>query len=287
MSSNHKPRFEGRTVIVTGAGQGIGESIAKRFADEAADVLVVGRTKELLDGTVAAIEKVGGSAWAKAADISSAEDVNDLVDAAMERWSQIDVLVNNAAVFDEPPFFDNDAETFRTTLDINVTGTFLMSQRVAREMAKSKRGSIVHISSIDALGADGPYTAYTATKAAVVSLARTMALELSEHGIRINCVAPGFVNTDMVHKITPANIMEYMLKSFDRVPMKRLVEPEEVAAAVAFLASDEASAITGTNLVVDCGMTSNLYALETLPEPILALGADAEAQNDSATAEAS
>jgi NAD(P)-dependent dehydrogenase (short-subunit alcohol dehydrogenase family) len=103
-----------------------------------------------------------------------------------------------------------------------------------------------------------------------------MALELSEHGIRINCVAPGFVNTDMVHKITPENIMQYMLTTFDRVPMKRLVEPEEIAAAVAFLASDDASAITGTNLVVDCGMTSNLYALETLPEPIIALGAEEE-----------
>lgn len=271
-TSDHTRRFEGRTAIVTGAGRGIGQAIAARLAAEGADVLVVGRTAELLEETVTAISQSGGRAWARPADISSTADVDALVSAAMARWPQIDVLVNNAAVFDEPPFFENDAETFRTTLDINILGTFLMSQRVAREMEAAGRGAIVHISSIDALGADGPYSAYTATKAAVVSLARTMAMELSPLGIRTNCVAPGFVNTDMVHKITPPNIMEYMLRSFDRVPMKRLVEPEEIAAAVAFLASDDASAITGANLVVDGGLTANLYALETLPEPAVPLG---------------
>lgn len=277
MSSKDSRRFVGRTVIVTGAGRGIGKSIAMQFAAEGADVLVAGRTPEPLDETVNAIKQAGGSAWAKTVDISAADQVDALVSAAMGRWEQIDVLVNNAAVFDEPPFFENDAETFRRTLDTNVTGTFLMSQRVAREMSRVRRGAIVHISSIDALGADGPYSAYTATKAAVVSLARTMAIELAPFGIRTNCVAPGFVNTDMVHKITPPNIMEYMLHSFDRVPMKRLVEPEEIAAAIAFLASDDASAITGANVVVDCGMTANLYALETLPEPIIPLGAGDEA----------
>ena len=271
-TSDHTRRFEGRTAIVTGAGRGIGQAIAARLAAEGADVLAVGRTAELLEETVTAISQSGGRAWARPADISSTADVDALVSAAMARWPQIDVLVNNAAVFDEPPFFENDAETFRTTLDINILGTFLMSQRVAREMKAAGRGAIVHISSIDALGADGPYSAYTATKAAVVSLARTMAMELSPLGIRTNCVAPGFVNTDMVHKITPPNIMEYMLRSFDRVPMKRLVEPEEIAAAVAFLASDDASAITGANLVVDGGLTANLYALETLPEPAVPLG---------------
>lgn len=272
MGSTGGKRFTERAVIVTGAGQGIGESIAHRFASEGADVLVVGRTLDPLEETVAKIEETGGRAWAMAADISSGEQVDHLVAAAIERWSRVDVLVNNAAVFDEPPFFENTEETFRTTFDVNVLGTFLLSQRVAREMAKEKRGAIVHISSIDSLGADGPYSAYTATKAAVVSLARTMAVELGEYGIRVNCVAPGFVNTDMVHKITPKNIMDYMLDSFDRVPLGRLVEPEEIAAAVAFLASDDASAMTGANVVVDCGMTANIYALETLPEPAMPLG---------------
>lgn len=272
MSATKSRRFVGRSAIVTGAGQGIGKSIALRLALEGADVLVAGRIRTKLDQTVKAIREAGGRAWAKTADISSADEVDALVSAAMDRWGQIDVLVNNAAVFDEPPFFENSPETFRATLDINITGTFLMSQRTAREMARRSRGAIVHITSIDALGADGPYSAYAATKAAVVSLARNMAIELAPFGIRTNCVAPGFVGGDMTDRITPPNVMHYMRRSFDRVPIRRLVEPEEIAAAVAFLASDDASAITGINLVVDGGMTANLYVLETLPEPILPRG---------------
>jgi NAD(P)-dependent dehydrogenase (short-subunit alcohol dehydrogenase family) len=277
MTASQCQRFVGKKVIVTGAGRGIGESIAQRFAAEGADVLVVGRTEAPIRETAEAINSAGGTARAETLDISSEQAVDTLVSQAVERWGAIDVLVNNAAVFDEPPFFENTAETFRTTFDINVTGTFIISQRVAREMAKVKKGAIVHISSIDSLGADGPYTAYTATKAAVLSLARTMGTDLAPFGIRVNCVAPGYVNTDMVHKITPPNILEYLLKSFERVPMQRLVEPEEIASAVAFLASDDASAITGTQLVVDCGLTSNLYVEETLPEPIVPLGTDTAA----------
>src|SRR5262245_50914884 len=269
---HNSQRLAGRTAIVTGAGQGIGESIALTLAREGAEVMVVGRSAEPLKSTVSSIEAQGGRAFAVPADISLPDDVTAAVGEAMTRWDRIDVLVNNAAIFDEPPFFDLDVDTFRTTFDINVTGTFLISQQVARHMAKVGKGSIIHISSIDSLGADGPFTAYTATKAAVVSLARTMTMELAPLGIRVNCVAPGFVNTDMVHKTSTQNVLDHMLNDFTRVPMRRLVEPAEIAAAVAFLASDEASAITGTNLVVDGGLTSNLFVMETLPEPMIPLG---------------
>jgi NAD(P)-dependent dehydrogenase (short-subunit alcohol dehydrogenase family) len=265
-------RLAGRTAIVTGAGRGIGESIALTLAREGAEVMVIGRSVEPLKSTVSAIEAQGGRAFAVSADISSPDDVAAAVGEAKARWNRIDILVNNAAIFDEPPFFELDVDTFRTTFDINVTGTFLISQQVARHMAEVGKGSIIHISSIDALGADGPFTAYTATKAAVVSLARTMTMELAPLGIRVNCVAPGFVNTDMVHKTSTPNVLDHMLRDFTRVPMRRLVEPEEIATAVAFLASDEASAITGTNLVVDGGLTSNLFVMETLPEEMIPLG---------------
>jgi NAD(P)-dependent dehydrogenase (short-subunit alcohol dehydrogenase family) len=181
-------------------------------------------------------------------------------------------LVNNAAVFDEPPFLEASAAIVRQTFDINVVGTFLMSQAVARSMVDNRRGSIVHISSIDALGADGPVTAYSATKAAVVSMARTMTIELAQFGVRVNCVAPGFVNTDMVHKTSTPEVLEHMLKDFTRVPIRRLIEAEEIASAVLFLASDEASAITGQNIVVDGGLTANLFVMETLPEEMIPLG---------------
>lgn len=262
-------RFAGRTAIVTGSGRGVGRATAQRFAAEGADVLVVGRTAEALTETVDTIRQDGGTAWCMAADIASMNAVDALVSAAMERWDSIDVLVNNAAVFGEPAFFNNDAETFRRMFDINLIGTFLMSQRVAREMARARSGSIVHISSVDALGADGPNSAYTASKAAVVSLARTMAVELARFGIRTNAVSPGYVNTAMARQTNSPAIIDYMLHRFERVPLRRLVEPEEIAAAVAFLASPDASAITGTNLVVDCGMTANLYAHESKPHPPL------------------
>lgn len=267
-------QLSGLTAIVTGAGRGIGESIALTLASRGADVMVIGRSLEPLNATVAAIEANGGRAFAHHCDISAAADVATAVEAAMTRWGRIDVLVNNAAVFDEPPFFELDEQTFNTTFAINVTGTFLLSQAVARHMADAGKGSIVHISSIDSLGADGPFTAYTATKAAVVSLARTMTMELAPLGIRVNCVAPGFVNTDMVHKTSTPKVLDHMLNDFTRVPMRRLVEPQEIGAAVAFLASDDASAITGINLVVDGGLTSNLFVMETLPEEMIPLGED-------------
>jgi NAD(P)-dependent dehydrogenase (short-subunit alcohol dehydrogenase family) len=274
MTTFDNQRLTGRTAIVTGAGQGIGEAIALTLAARGADVMVMGRTREPLESTVAAISEDNGSAFAVTGDISSPEDVDRAVAEAMSRWGHIDILVNNAAVFDEPPFFELSHKVFQRTFDINVTGTFLMSQAVARHMAEAGKGSIIHISSIDSLGADGPFTAYTATKAAVVSMARTMTMELAPLGIRVNCVAPGFVNTDMTHKTSTPNVMEHMLHDFARVPMRRLVEPEEIGTAVVFLASDDASAVTGTNIVVDCGVTSNLFIMETLPEPMIPLSGD-------------
>ncbi|MBU8867789.1 SDR family NAD(P)-dependent oxidoreductase [Paenarthrobacter aromaticivorans] len=265
-------RLEGQHAIVTGAGRGIGQSIAQKLAAEGAEVLVVGRALGPLSETVELIEEAGGRAWALSADISSEQDVQRLTTEALDRWSRIDILVNNAAVFDEPPFLEVDAATVRRNFDINVVGTFLMSQAVARSMVSNRSGSIIHISSIDALGADGPVTAYSATKAAVVSMARTMTIELAQFGVRVNCVAPGFVNTDMVHKTSTPNVLDHMLNDFTRVPIRRLIEPEEIAAAVTFLASDEASAITGQNLVVDGGLTSNLFVMETLPESMIPLG---------------
>lgn len=278
MHAAHSSRLSGRTAIVTGAGRGIGEAIAKKLAADGADVLLVGRQLQPLQETVDDIVAAGGQAWCRTADISAVEDVEQTIDAAMARWGKIDILVNNAAVFDEPPFLQISAETFNRTFAINVTGTFLMSQRVAKEMTAAGHGSIVHISSIDVFGADGPVTAYTASKAAVASMARTMTMELAPLGIRVNTVAPGFVNTDMVHKTSTPNVLDHMLNDFQRVPIRRLVEPEEIGAAVSFLASDEASAITGTTLVVDGGLTSNLYVMETLPEPMIPLGEGAEPQ---------
>ncbi len=254
-------RFEGKTILVTGAGRGIGRAIAERFASEGGDVLCVGRTREPLEETAALCD----SAWVMTGDVSRSEDVDAVLAAALERWERIDVLVNNAGIDDETPFLDMSEEDWSAVIATNLTGVFLMSQRVARAMRDAKGGVILHNISIDALGGDGPFASYNASKAALLGLNRTMALELAEHGIRVNGVSPGFTHTDMTERAVGPKLMAYLNGSFERVPMRRLVKPSEIAAAFAFLASDDASAITGQNLVVDCGLTANWFILETLP----------------------
>src|SRR5215471_14780590 len=257
-------RFERRTVIVTGGSQGIGKAVAERFALEGADVLITGRRADVLDSVVAGITAGGGSAWAVMADVSDAGDVEASVAAARERWDRIDVLVNNAGIGEEVPFLEIGVDSWDRVIGTNLRGAFLMAQAVAREQVRTGGGSIVHIASIDGSGGDGPYASYNASKAGLLGLSRTMAIELAEHGIRVNCVSPGFTHTEMTESAVPPELMEYLTTRFARVPMRRLVTTDEIAAAVAFLASDDASAITGVDLTVDCGLTANWFILETL-----------------------
>ena len=258
-------RFAGRGVIVTGGGRGIGQATARAFAAEGADVLVLGRTVADLEDTVAQITADGGQAWLLPCDVTDEAQVEETVARATGRWGRIDVLVNNAGIDDDTPFLEIDRARWRAVIDTNLTGVFLMSQAVGREMARSGGGVILHTASIDASGGDGPYAAYNASKAGLLGLSRTMALELAAHGIRSNCVSPGFTHTVMTEKAVGPELMEYLNGSFTRVPIKRLVRTDEIAQAFLFLASDQASAITGIDLRVDGGLTANWYILETLP----------------------
>jgi NAD(P)-dependent dehydrogenase (short-subunit alcohol dehydrogenase family) len=258
-------RFAGRGVIVTGGGRGIGQATARAFAAEGADVMVLGRTVADLEDTVTQITADGGQAWLLPCDVTSEAQVEETVTRAASRWDRIDVLINNAGIDDDTPFLEIDRARWRAVIDTNLTGVFLMSQAVAREMARSGGGVILHTASIDASGGDGPYAAYNSSKAGLLGLNRTMALELAAHGIRSNCVSPGFTHTVMTEKAVGPKLMEYLNGSFTRVPIKRLVRTDEIAQAFLFLASDQASAITGIDLRVDGGLTANWYILETLP----------------------
>jgi NAD(P)-dependent dehydrogenase (short-subunit alcohol dehydrogenase family) len=258
-------RFAGRSVIVTGGGRGIGQATARAFAAEGADVLVLGRTVADLEDTIAQITADGGQAWLLPCDVTDEAQADDAAARAAARWGRIDVLVNNAGIDDDTPFLEIDRARWRAVIDTNLTGVFLMSQAVARKMATSGGGVILHTASIDASGGDGPYAAYNSSKAGLLGLNRTMALELAAHGIRSNCVSPGFTHTVMTEKAVGPKLMEYLNGSFTRVPIKRLVRTDEIAQAFLFLASDQASAITGIDLRVDGGLTANWYILETLP----------------------
>jgi NAD(P)-dependent dehydrogenase (short-subunit alcohol dehydrogenase family) len=259
-------RFEHHNVIVTGAGRGIGEATARRFAAEGADVLVISRTEADVAEVAASIRADGGSAWHAVGDVSDSADVDRVVASAAERWDgQINVLVNNAAIDHDCRFLDFPESEWRRVLDVNLTGPFLCSKRVGQVMATGGGGAIVHIASIDALGADGTEVAYNVSKAGLRGLNRTMAMELAEHGIRSTIVNPGYVATALTRGYVGEEMFEYMTSRFARVPQRRMAEPQEIAAAVAFLASDDARHITGTELTVDGGTTANLYVVETLP----------------------
>ena len=259
-------QFTGRHVIVTGGGRGIGQATARAFAAAGAEVLVLGRTVADLEETVSQVTGDGGQAWLTRCDVSDEAQVEDAVRAAAERWDRIDVLINNAGIDDDTPFLDIDRARWRAIIDTNLTGAFLMAQAVARRMAQTGGGVILHTASIDASGGDGPYAAYNASKAGLLGLNRTMALELAAVGIRSNCVSPGFTHTVMTEHAVGPKLLDYLNGSFARVPMKRLVRTDEVAHAFLFLASDQASAITGIDLRVDAGLTANWYILETLPD---------------------
>ena len=258
-------RFFDRKVAVSGGGRGIGEATARRFAAEGAEVLLVARSIAEIKAVAASIVESGGQAWAHAADVSVPAQVDAVVAAAQARWGSIDVLVNCAGIDYNCPFLEFPDEQWTRVLGVNLTGAFMMAQRVARLMAESGGGSIVHISSIDAYGADGNQVAYNASKAGMLGLNRTMAMELARHGIRSNVVAPGYTATPLTRQYVGEEMYAQMMGDFDRIPQRRMATPEEIAAAITFLASDDAAAITGSELVVDGGTIANLFIVETLP----------------------
>jgi len=256
-----------KTAIVTGSGRGIGRAIAYELATNGIDVMVVARTEPELQATAEMIEQEGGQAWIYPADLAARTQRAAVVQAAIEHWGRIDVLVNNAGIAERQPFLSTTRTGWDRVLELNLSSVFELSQLVAEHMATRRAGVILHNASIDALGADGPFVSYNTSKAALLGLTRTMAVELAPLGIRVNAVSPGFVETEMTASHRSPEVMTYLRTAFARVPLGRLIEPKEIATVFAFLASDGAAAITGQNIVVDGGLTANLFVLETIPQP--------------------
>ena len=204
-------------------------------------------------------------AWWHVADVADPNRSTAAVAAARDRWGGIDVLVNCAGFGYTSAFLDFPDAEWRRVMGVNLNGAFMMAQRVARVMAANGGGSIVHVSSIAAYAADGDEGAYNASKAGLHGLNTTMARELARHGIRSNIVAPGYTATPLTRDFLGAKMFDYVMNDFDRIPQRRMATPEEIAAAILFLASDDASAINGCELIVDGGTTANSYVVETLP----------------------
>ena len=259
-------RLDGKTAIVTGGGSGIGRATAECFAKEGASVVVTGRTAEKLDETTATIEAFGGVCVPVPGDVSKVENQDAAVDAAVSRWGKVDILVNNAAIDHEAEFFDIDEASWERVIRVNLTAPFLLSQAAGRVMKENGGGSIIHIASIGAHFNDGPFFPYDTSKAGLLGLSRCMAVRLAEYGIRSNVVSPGATRTDLMTGLSGPKMNDYMSNSFERVPIKRILAPEEIGWACTFLASDEASGVTGTEIVVDGGLTADAYVLQTLPD---------------------
>ena len=242
--------FEGKTVLVTGAARGIGRAIAETFADAGADLALCDLQKDWLQDTAAAVEARGRKAYCLAADVSKAADVEACVDEAIKACGAIDVLVNNAGITKDGLLVRMSEADWDAVIAINLKGTFLFTKSVARHMMKRRSGAIVNLASIIGLIGNAGQCNYAASKAGVIALTKSSAKELASRSVRVNAVAPGFIQSKMTEVLTD-DVRDKMLAA---IPMGRFGQPEDVARAILFLAGDASSYITGQVLTISGGM---------------------------------
>lgn len=245
----HLQRLRGKVAIVTGASRGIGRSTALALAAEGARVVVnYASSQASADQVVAEIAVLGSEAIALAADVSNADQVESLVNATMEKWGQVDVLVNNAGITRDTLLLRMKPEEWQAVINLNLTGVFLCTRAVSKIMLKQRSGRIINITSVAGQMGNPGQANYSAAKAGVIGFTKTVAKELASRGITVNAVAPGFIATDMTTNLKADEILKF-------IPLGRYGQPEEVAGLIRFLAADPAAAyITGQTMNVDGGM---------------------------------
>jgi NAD(P)-dependent dehydrogenase (short-subunit alcohol dehydrogenase family) len=246
-------RLDNKTAIVTGARRGIGRAIALGLAREGANVVVSDVSREDCQKVVDEIKRMGRKGLALKCDVSSSEDVEDMVKRTVAEFGRVDILVNNAGIIAYRPFLELTDEDWDKTLGINLKGQFLCARAAARDMVKNKGGRIINIASISSggCGIAFPLIAhYTASKGGVVALTEALALELTPQGINVNAICPGAIDTDMAKGAKESGQLERVLA---RIPKGRLGQPEEIANLAVFLASEESDYISGAAIVIDGG----------------------------------
>jgi len=256
------PRLSGRSALITGGGSGFGRATARRFAEEGANRIVLADIRrEKVEAVKAEVEALGARALAIQCDIGQVAACERLVEETLAFVDgKLDVVVSNAAPFHAgAPFLEYPDEVWFNDLAVNLTASYVLGQRFARAMAKTGGGAILYTTSINARGAGAGFASYCATKAGIVGLLQVMAVELAKHNIRVNAVAPGPADTARSVQLVGEEKMEEFRQRFPVVPMGRLASADDIANAFLFLASDEASYITGQNLMVCGGVTAYVY----------------------------
>jgi 3-oxoacyl-[acyl-carrier protein] reductase len=244
--------LSGQTAIVTGASQGIGRAIAIALARAGAKVACVARNADKLSETAQAIVAAGGTADVYSCDVTSSESVQQVVDAVVEKWGKLYIVINNAGITKDtliPRMSDDDWDS---VINTNLRGTFLFTRAATRPMMQARYGRIINIASVSGLTGNPGQSNYSASKAGVIGMTRTVAKELAGRKITVNAVAPGFIETEMTAALGPV-VLEEVKK---RVPAKRLGHVDDISAAVLFLASASAGYITGHVLTVDGGLVA-------------------------------
>ncbi|WP_336749140.1 SDR family oxidoreductase [Pantoea vagans] len=245
-------RFTQKVVVVTGAGSGIGEASAKRFAEEGASVVLVGRNRQKLEETLA--KMTAGDHLVAACDVSEAGQVKQLSETVLEKYGRADVLVNNAGVIVQGRIHEVDLDAWKTLMKTDLDGVFHGVHYFMPALLKSK-GNVVNISSVSGLGGDWGMSIYNAAKGAITNFTRALAMDYGADGVRVNAICPGFTFTDLTEDAKQDQ--ELLERFYDRIPLRRAGEADDIARAILFIASDEASYITGVNLPVDGGITAS------------------------------
>jgi glucose 1-dehydrogenase len=256
--------LSGQVAIVTGAGQGIGRACAVRLAAEGAKVVVADVNEKTGSKTVEAIAEAGGVSRFVHTNVAEKLDVHNLIAATLEAYSQLNVLVANAGVVDDVPFLELEEAEFDRIIATNLKGTFLCCQAAARQMVKQREdggapGAIVNMSSVNAHFGLPDHSAYSVSKGGVMQLTRSMAIALAPYGIRVNAVGPGTIETPLIEDVVKDEA--FRRKVLSRTPLGRFGQPEEIAAVVAWLASDQASYITGETVYADGGRIGLNYVV--------------------------
>lgn len=243
-------RLSERAAIVTGGSRGIGRSIALHLAEQGAAVVLAGRSSAPLEQVAQEIRSQGGQALPVTCDVTSNDDVERLMAEALDSFGKIDILVNNAGITRDGLLMRMSEEDWDDVLNTNLKGMFRCTKAVLRPMLKARSGRIINISSVVGLMGNAGQANYAAAKAAVLGFTKSVAREVASRGITVNAVAPGYIDTEMTAALGP----EQQQKLLSGIPLGRMGRPEDIAYAVAFLASDEAAYITGQRLVVDGGL---------------------------------